>query len=632
MKRSLTLFTLLFFILYAMDAYKAMAADGEWLLSARLEQVLDPIINETITKDHTPGVAVVVTMGDQIVFKKGYGYADIDREIPIDPERTIMPVGSLTKSLTATAIMQLVEQGKVSMQEDVNSYLSSFKIPLYQQQPITLQHLLTHTAGLDEALYGVAAKSPSKTVSLGEFMKQYIRQQPPVRAPGTEYAYSNAGYGLAAYVLEVSSNSSLDDYLSRNLFEPLDMSSAALNASGSPNLARSYTYQDGKYKQVPYSYVNMPGAGGISIVPTEWAHYMIAHLNEGRYHDKRILRADSVKAMHARSFSEHPDLEGIGYGFYRTRMKNGLLTLRHTGDIDGFSAKMELIPSHKIGILVISNTASQGISIHDKVTTAVAELLTDDDDHAMPSSVAPPGNLQQYERTYTMNLGPRHGWGKWFRWLGARDYQVKNLGNALLINGVFPDGSGKPVDKIYTPIGEGLFRDQASEDTLSFHQDNGKWKLTFTQGVTILEKPPWWLHPNTALVTYAAVGLFWILVFITGILRYLLRFILGKKLPLPGSVAWISSLFTVYLIGQLLYGNSEVFAWGYPAWYSWGFSSLPWLALAGSANLIFRTSRFRKANSGKQWAEACFSTVTVILCLFYTFFLFYWNMLSIHYS
>lgn len=611
------------------------AAAGEELTSDRLEQALDSIVKETMAMDRIPGVAVVVTMNDRIIFSKGFGYADIDLKIPIDPGRTIMPMGSLTKNLTATAIMQLWEQGKVSMEQDVNSYLTSFQIPLYRKQTITLHHLLTHTAGLDEALYGVSATSLSGTVSQGEYLKRYFSQQPPIRTPGTEYAYSNAGFGLAAYVLEEVSGNRLEDYLTCHVFEPLEMPSATLNASESSEMARSYTYHNGKYKQLPNSYVNMPGAGGISAVPEEWAHYMIAHLNDGVYRGQRILRSGTIKVMHASQFSEHPDLEGMGYGFFRTRTKNGLLTLWHNGDIDGFSAKMELIPSRKIGILVIANAASKGVSVHDKVTAAVADMLSGQDKQGSLRNVTPAEDLRQYERTYTMTLGPLHGWGKWFRWLGAKDFQVKSTGDHLVIRGEFPGSTGGLESRIFKPIGKNLFQDQAEENTVTFHQENKIWKLTFTQGVTISDKPPWWLHPKTAFVAYVALSLFWILVFMTGMVRYLLRFIRRKRQQLPGPVAWMASLFTVYSIGQLLYGNSEVFTRGYPAWYAWGFSSLPFLALIGAVILGIQVIRSRKSvnsDTGKKRLRARFSVISVILCLAYTWFLFYWNMLSIHYT
>ncbi|RRJ64906.1 class A beta-lactamase-related serine hydrolase [Paenibacillus oralis] len=634
MKRHCALIALLVLVMDAWGAsFPGVAAADERLSAARLEQTLDAVINEAMAKDHIPGVAIVVTMEERIIYKKGYGYADIKRKIPVDPDQTVMPVGSLTKSLTATAIMQLKEQNKLSLEEDVNSYLTSVKIPLYRQQPITLQHLLTHTAGLDEALYGTTAVSPAKTIPLGEFLERYFGQQPPVRPPGKEYAYSNAGLGLAAYVLEEVTGSTLNDYLSRNLFEPLDMPSAALNAAESPDMARSYLYRNGEYKQLPYSCVNLPGAGGLSVVPTEWAHYMIAHLNEGKYQNKRMLSPGSVAEMHARHFTEHPDLEGVGYGFFRTRLKNGLLTLSHTGDVDGFSAKMELIPAHKIGILVISNASSPGIPLRDKVTSAVTGLLPETGNPAAQPGVTSADHLRQYERTYTMNLGPQHGSGKWFRWLGAKDYQVQSSGKALVIKGVFPEGSGEIESRTYIPLSRGLFQDQSSGDTLSFHQENGSWKLAFTQGVTIAEKPAWWRHPSTAFAVYAAVGLFWIFLFITGSFRCLLRFILRKKQALPGPVAWIATLFTVYLIGQLLYGNSEVFTQGYPVWYAWGFSSLPLLALAGAIVLGVRTFSAQKSSTGqKRRLQTFFSAATCLICLFYTIFLFYWNMLSIHYS
>lgn len=617
---------LVIFNIAGISAGKVAAEEG--LTSDRLEQALDPIVNETMAKDHIPGVAVVVTMNDRIIFSKGFGYADIDLKIPIDPGRTLMPMGSLTKNLTATAIMQLWEQGKVSMEQDVNSYLTSFQIPLYREQPITLHHLLTHTAGLDEALYGVSATSRSGTIPQGVYLKRYFSQQPPIRTPSKEYAYSNAGFGLAAYVLEEVSGSRLEDYLTRHIFEPLEMPGAALNASESAGLARSYAYHNGKYKQLPYSYVNMPGAGGISAVPEEWAHYMIAHLNEGVYRGQRILQTDSIELMHANQFSEHPDADGMGYGFFRTGTKKGLLTLWHNGDIDGFSAKMVLVPSRKIGILVIANAASQGLSVHDKVTAAVTGMLSGQDKHGSQRSVTPAVDLRQYERAYTMTLGPLHGWGKWFRWLGAKDFQVESAGDHLVIRGEFPGSMGGLESRIFKPIGENLFQDQAEENTVTFRQENKIWKLIFTQGVTISEKPPWWLHPKTAFVAYVALSLFWILVFITGMVRYFRR----KKQQLPGPVAWMASLFSVYTIGQLLYGNSELFVHGYPAWYAWGFSSVPFLALIGAVILSIQVIQSRKSDTGRERLWVYLSAISIILCLAYTWFLFFWNMLSIHYT
>lgn len=646
--------------------------------SERLEALLDPIVQEAMEQDHIPGVAVVVTQGDRIRFKKGFGYADLERQVVLDPDRTIMPVGSLTKSLTATAVMQLKEQGKLDLEENINTYLSTFQVPLYHDQPITLHHLLTHTAGLDEALYGITSLSPSGALSGEEYLQRYVRKQPPVRPPGSEYAYSNAGLGLAARIVEEVSGSDFSDYLSSQLFQPLQMPAAALNAGKSPEMAVSYAIQQGEARPLDYSFINLPGAGGVSTTPAEWAHFMIAHLNGGSYQGASLLRPETVGEMHERQYAEHPDLPGVGYGFFRSRSENGLLTLWHRGDVDGFSAKMELVPSHQVGIFVISNAPAQSIPLHDRVTEAVISLLAadgstldsassgggatagsgatsdgvtagdtsaggatpghvtpDNADTTIPSS--PPSSpvlsseeAQMYARTYTMTLGPEHGWGRWLRWLGARDYKVTAAGQQLHIEGIFPDGSGEQETKVYTPLGGGLFQEQGGKDSISFHRQEGVWKMSFTQGVTMAESPPWWRHPSVALLIYVAGGLLWAVLFFTGVVRRLVRFILRRRQLPADPVMGIALLFTIYLPGQLLYGNSEIFTRGYPAWYAWGFSSLPLLAAAWAVYIGMQTIHGHRTFGRR--LHTIFTLTAVILCLLYTMFLFYWNMLPLHYS
>ncbi|MEO3947014.1 serine hydrolase domain-containing protein [Gorillibacterium sp. CAU 1737] len=629
-------------------------AAEESLTPARLEETVDAVVQKAMTKEHIPGTAVVVTQGDQILFKKGYGYADLETKTPMDPERTVIPVGSLTKSLTASALLQLKEEGLVSMEQDVNTYLKAFQIPDNPQQPIALKHLLTHTAGLDEALYGIIADSPSKTTSLGKYLKRYFNQQPPVRSPGIEYAYSNAGLGLAAFILEEVTGTPLGDYFAKKLFEPLDMPSAALNAPESPEMARSYAFADDRYTRLPYSYVNLPGAGGLSLIPTEWSHFMMALLNDGVYQGKRILNADSVKEMQARHFSEHPDLEGVGYGLFRTRLKNGLLTYWHNGDVDGFSARMELIPAHKLGILVVSNAASPGIPLQQKVTDVIASLLpeshnqtaqsresTDSQQLQPDESTGGPlvqrsdlsaDSLSPYERTYTMSLSPQHGWGKWFRWLGVKDYEISSAQGKLIVRGVFPDGTGVTEDRFFLPVSEGLFQDEASEDTVSFHEKNGRWSMSFTQGVTIPEKPSWWHHPRTAFIAYGAIALSWVGLFLFGVISLLVRLMRRKKPLRLGASAGISCVFTVFLAGQLLYGNSSVFMKGYPAWYAWGFSSVPFLAAIWALLPAIQVLRSRKKGASHWRSRMAISGFMLLLSFLSTAFFFYWNMLSIPYS
>ncbi|MNO18910.1 D-alanyl-D-alanine-carboxypeptidase/endopeptidase AmpH precursor [compost metagenome] len=598
----------------------------------QLEAALTPLLSEIMEADHIPGTAVVVTEGDRIVFSKGYGYADIGKQIPVDPGQTVMRVGSLTKSMTAAAVMQLKEQGKLAMDQDINTYLTSFKVPLYHSRPITLHHLLTHTAGLDEAIYNLAAHSPGKALPAGTFLRQYLDTQPPVREPGTEYAYSNAGVGLAGFLIEQVTGGTLEAYMKHSLFDSLQMPSASLlHQESDPDMAKSYQYQKGDFQEIPYSYPNLPGAGALSVIPDEWAHYMIALLNDGSYQGQHILKGTTVDEMQTSQFTEHPDVEGIGYGLYRNRTNSGILTLSHTGDIDGFAAKMELIPEHKLGIFVVSNAESPDKPLRDQVTDAIVRLLPEAPNQA--SAKAPPSSsdLQQYSRTYTMGLGPQHGWGKWFRWLGGKNFEVQNAGKTLLVKGVFPDGTGSEESKTYTPAGEGLFQDKESGEFLWFHRQEGVWKLTFPQGVTIEEKPPFLQQPSTHQAMYAGIGLTWLIIVLIGLIRIILRFIRRKKQQRPGHAALIAVIFSVYLIGQLLYGNSQIIS-GYPAWYAWGFSSLPFLAAAAAIHLGIQSITSHRLNKDQHRIVRYGHYLLVLMSLGYTFFLFYWNMLSVHFS
>ncbi|WP_082726698.1 serine hydrolase domain-containing protein [Paenibacillus riograndensis] len=612
------------------SAAQAAGADDA-ITQERLEETLTPLLNKIMEADHIPGTAVVVTEGDRIVFSKGYGYADVGKQLPVDPGHTVMRVGSLTKSMTATAVMQLQEQGKVAMDQDINTYLPGFKVPLFHGHPITLHHLLTHTAGLDEGVYNLSAQSADKALSAETFLRQYLDTQPPVREPGTEYAYSNPGAGLAGFLVEQVTGSTLEAYMQHNLFGPLQMPSASLaHQESDPDMAKSYQYQEGSFQEIPYSYPNLPGAGALSVIPDELAHYMIALLNEGSYQGQHILKQTTVEEMQARQFTEHPGVEGVGYGLFRNRTDNGILTLSHTGDIDGFAAKMQLIPEHKLGILVVSNAESPGKPLRDQVTEAIVRLLPEP--LIQDPAVAPPSSpdLEQYARTYTMGLGPQHGWGKWFRWLGGKNFDVQNAGETLRITGVFPEGTGSKESKTYIPVREGLFRDKESGEFISFHQQEGVWKLTFIQGVTIEEKPPFLQQPSTLLAIYAGIGLAWPVIVLTVLIRSLLRFIRRKKQQKLGHAALIAVIFSIYLIGQLLYGNSQVL-FGYPAWYAWGFSSLPLLAAAAAIHLGIKTVR-QQQNTDEKRMVRYGRYLLVVMSLGYTFFLFYWNMLSVHFS
>ncbi|MHA6531395.1 serine hydrolase domain-containing protein [Paenibacillus sp. BAC0078] len=596
------------------------------LTAGQLEQIVDPIMQDGLDNRHVPGTAVVVTQGERIIWSKGYGYANVERKIPVDPARTVMRVGSLTKTFTAVAAMQLAEQGKLTLHDDVNQFLRTYKIPVFKDQPITLHHLLTYTSGLDEIIYRISASSREKALSADQFLREYVSWKTPVREPGQEYEYSNAGIGLVGNIIEQVSGSDLGDYMSKNLFAPLNMPSASLTVPESgPDVAKSYMYSGGAYQAVPFSYVNLPGAGGLSVIPNEFAHFMIAMLNRGDFQGTAILAPSSVDEMQRRQFAESPDVAGMGYGLFRGKLADGSLTLRHTGDIEAFSAKMELIPSQELGILIVSNGAAEGMNINDKITDAITGLFTGDTPDVKPLALSLE-QLREYEHTYLFAAAPQQGWGKWLYFLGGKEFKVTAADGGLTLSGVFPDGTGEKREKFFVPVAEDLFQEKGGTQQLWFDRQRDL-RMTFVQETTMAETPEFWQRPSTLIALYLGCGLLIIVLSLIWLIRYVLRLFRKSNKPVSLHMGIITLSLSVFLIIQLNYGNSAI-TFGYPAWFVWGVSSLPFLAVIAAVHLIWRDGVKGFREKGAPLARCAVAAGSIA----YTAFLFYWNMLSIHFS
>jgi CubicO group peptidase (beta-lactamase class C family) len=164
-----------------------------------VEAFFDELIPGQLEERHIPGATVAVVRYGRLLLAKGYGWADVEEQEPVAAERTLFHIGSNTKLFTWTAVMQLVEEGRLDLDADVNAYLD-FRIPDTYPPPITLKHLMTHTAGFENRDIGMAASSPETVVPIGRWLATHIPAR--VRQPGVEAGYSNYGTGLAGYILE----------------------------------------------------------------------------------------------------------------------------------------------------------------------------------------------------------------------------------------------------------------------------------------------------------------------------------------------------------------------------------------------------------------------------------------------
>ena len=201
-----------------------MPAAVRALDKADLDSWLDGYMPYALNTGGIPGAVVVVVKDGQILSARGFGFADAEKRIAVDPERTLFRPGSVSKLVTWTAVMQLVEQNKLNLDADINQYLD-FKIAPLDGAPVTLRQLMTHTAGFEEAAKDIIDYSPAPAPKLGALLKAWVPTR--IYAPGTTPAYSNYATALAGYIIERVSGQSFDDYVERHVFTPLGMASAS---------------------------------------------------------------------------------------------------------------------------------------------------------------------------------------------------------------------------------------------------------------------------------------------------------------------------------------------------------------------------------------------------------------------
>lgn len=324
---------------------------------ADLETFFDAFVIEGMAAHTLPGVTVAVVANGTPVFLRGYGYADRERGLPVDPETTLFDVGSVAKLFTFTAVMQLVEQGRLDLHADVNRYLTRFQVPATFPEPVTAAHLLTHTGGFDEGDIGAAARTSAEVLPVCEYLAR--RLPPRVRPPGEIIAYSNHGTALAGCLVEEVSGMPFADYIERHIFAPLGMTRSTFvwPPDLMADMAVGYQQQNGTLHPVDTYYRHFGPAGELKTTAADIARFMLAHLSAGQYGDARILQPETAQQMHRQQFTHHPLLPGFTYGFFEDAF-NGRRALMHGGDTNpSFSSLLVLLPEENVGLFVAHNTA-----------------------------------------------------------------------------------------------------------------------------------------------------------------------------------------------------------------------------------------------------------------------------------
>ena len=471
---------------------------------------LDGFMPFTLESNDIAGAVVVIVKDGQVLTQRGFGYADKAARKRVDPATTMFRAGSISKLFTWTAVMQLVEQGKIDLDVDVNQYLD-FRIPPYQGKPITVRNLMTHTPGFEEAFKG-GIRFSGNVPPLDQVLKRMLPER--VYAPGTTPAYSNYGAGLASYIVQRVSGISFEEYVERNIFAPLNMTHASfrqpLPAQLAPFMAQGYPKASVEAK--PYELISIPGAGSLAVSAADMAKFMIAHLNQGA----GLLKPETALLMHDPTHVTVPGTDRMALGFYELQV-NGVSAIAHGGDLNFFHSDVWIFPTRNVGLFVSMNSAGE-----NGVTELIrVKLFEQFGDRYLPAaSAAAPVELPTAKEHAVMLAGSYiSSRGSFSNFVDAANFvgQVKITldkdGRPLV-----PEILGGPPRK-WIETAPFIWQDAYGHGRLGAIVANNRvvrWSLDPVSPFMVWNRAPWyrdatWLSPLlvTALVIVALTALSW---------------------------------------------------------------------------------------------------------------------------
>lgn len=455
-----------------------------------LTTLVDGLVTERMEELNIPGLVISIVEGEDFVSLKGYGFSDVESQIPADPVNDVFRVGSLTKTFTFTAVMQQVEQGNISLDAAVNEYLSSHTISAHDGRHVLVRDLLSHRTGFANVMRYLGVE-PNQFVPL----KTYVQnaQPEPVYRPGEATGYSNYGTGVAGLLVEEVTGMLYEDYMEANVFAPLGMDSTTARqplGDGPRNMDPALrerlatNYEQASDTEVsPYDGVEIATApaGGMSTTAEDMTRYMLAHLGDGSVDSGRILTPSTVEAMRQRLYNDRrgPD---FAHGFINGQLA-GYDTYGHDGALQTIRSAVLLIPELGIGIFIGTNGGSE-IFGPSEIAREIGEYMIGDRAAPAPTPVTmTAAELEAYTGSYVTNVRDYNGF---FKIIGATEGRTEisvTSENQLLVQGQWADNT-------YAPLNDTEFINVDSGQILTFVlNDDGSPASFFSEDALATHEP-----------------------------------------------------------------------------------------------------------------------------------------------
>ena len=491
-------------------------AAGQPMPPGELEAFVDGVVSDAMRRDHIGGLAVAVVQNGQVVFKKGYGFARLAPQQPVDPDRTLFRIGSISKTFTWIAVMKAVEAGRMRLEAPVNLYLPpEDQVPADGfDQPVRVQDLMDHTPGFEDRVLGQLFE---KDYSGVRPLQSYLHDARPrrVRPPGQVSSYSNYGAGLAgeaaAFVAHKPYERLIEDSilfparLTHTTFREPHPVKPGLPTPMAPALAADvsdgFHWSAAGFAARPYEYIEqIAPAGAGSSTAGDMARYMLLQLNGGTLDGATIYGPETARAFRTPLLSTPPGINGWAHGLNVSALPGGFTGYGHDGATLSFFSNMTVVPQLGLGVFVTANTDTSAPFVGGLAASLVQRFYA-------PAQVYPrPGdpNLVQDARTYAGGyLGTRRSYhgleGFVMRLLSGAKVSVTPQGKLLVVQsggaGLFvPDGSGEA----------GRFVASQGEGHLVFFMEDGRARaFEGASGSQRFERAPFWKKPGTLILLSA---------------------------------------------------------------------------------------------------------------------------------
>ena len=459
MKRTIAIAVCLIALTSRPHAQSGVAADPDVLAAQRL---FTAWLDGQMISRHLPGVAVGVVADQELIWSKGFGFADTGRKVPMTPQ-TKFRMASHSKLFTATAIMQLREQGKLRLDDPVSQHLTWFRVKPADPDdpPITIEELLTHSSGLQRE---AGAHWTTFNFPTSEELRKLMSDRQAAYSPEVRWKYSNLAYSVAGMVIEQVSGQKWGDYVQQHIYQPLGMvnSSVDRNVDG---LAVGYGRLMPDFSRAVNPFIDARGMGaatGITSTVDDMAKFVSAQFRKGRMGGRNILSTGSLRQMHRVRMLENNWTQGNGIGF-AVRRERDKVFVSHGGSYPGYQTNTLLQLDGKVGVIVLTNS-------DDANPGGIATQLMNTVGDAVAKAQSTPASQTTWDPSWSRFAGL-------YRGRGGESVVVEMNRRLVIIN---PNGANLDNPTRLEPIGNGQFRFTANAgggvvgEIVRFVEENGR--------------------------------------------------------------------------------------------------------------------------------------------------------------